>query len=58
MKRVLHENFGGRQRIGARVTFNHLETKVVTSSPETLSFFTQCKKVYQLNIDVFVVLRV
>jgi len=26
-----------------RVTFNHIETKVVTSALETLSFFTQYK---------------
>jgi hypothetical protein len=28
----------------ARVTFNHIETIVVTSKDETLSFFTQYKK--------------
>ena len=31
----------------ARVTSNHLETKVVISAPETLSFFTQYKKLNQ-----------
>jgi hypothetical protein len=41
MKGVLDEHFKDRQRIGARVTFSYLKTKVVTSTPETLSFFTQ-----------------
>ena len=31
----------------ARVTSNHFETKVVASAPETLSFFTQYKKLNQ-----------
>jgi hypothetical protein len=28
----------------ARVTFNHIETTVVTSAKDTMSFFTQFKK--------------
>jgi hypothetical protein len=28
----------------ARVTFNHIETTIVTTAKETLSFFTQFKK--------------
>jgi hypothetical protein len=43
MKRVLDEKFKDRQRIGARVTFNHLETEVVSSAPETL-FFTSVQE--------------
>ena len=31
----------------ARVTSNNFETKVVASAPETLSFFTQYKKLNQ-----------
>jgi hypothetical protein len=31
----------------ARVTFNHIETKVVTSAKETLTFFTQYKRLNQ-----------